>query len=441
MALKSDMAKKVIKRIEEEREENIRFLQELVKIPSISGKIEEGKAQEIVLKKLREINNLKIDIWEPDLKELEKYPLNPIRLSEWSYKNRPNIVGTIKGSGHGKSLILNGHIDVVSPEPIMAWKHDPWKGEIKGGKLYGRGSLDCKAGIAAMIYAVKCVQDVGVKLKGDVILESVVDEELGGGGTIATILKGYKADAAIVTEPTGSRYVQIGFCGNRWCNIKILGRSGHAGGAYHGINAIDLAVNIYNSLMELDERRCAELKGKHPIFEMPMAGQIWGRRPTGITVGVLRAGDWPTTTAGMAELTIRIGFPPSERGEDVMKQVEDTVKNISKQNEWINKHPPKIEWFGSRKEGYELNPESPIVQTLKYNIENVSGRNCELYGACVSSDANHLGVKIGDYGGIPTICYGPGGANAHAADEFVILKEVITVTKVLSLTIMDWCGY
>ncbi len=185
MPCEKNMRKKILENIDENRDEIFQFLEDLVKIPSVSGTPEEGKAQNVVIKEFRKIRHLTLDVWEPNEQEIQKYPLSPIRLTDWSFKNRPNVVGTLRGAGGGKSLILNGHIDIVSPEPLKAWKYNPW-GEMVNGRLYGRGSMDMKAGIAAMTYALKCIQDIGLELKGDVILESVVEEEIGSAGTIAT---------------------------------------------------------------------------------------------------------------------------------------------------------------------------------------------------------------------------------------------------------------
>ncbi|MFX0121956.1 MAG: M20/M25/M40 family metallo-hydrolase, partial [Candidatus Hodarchaeota archaeon] len=181
------------------------------------------------------------------------------------------------------------------------------------------------------------------------------------------------------------------------------------------------------------------LRGKHPLFETLKSGGMKGLgRCTNMTVGILRAGDWPAIVAGTAELVARIGFPPSERGVDVIKEVSKTIENVARGDNWMKTHPPKIEWFGSRKEGYELNPKTPIVKTLKKNVEKISKRS-DLFALSSAADSNHLNVRIDSYGGIPSVWYGPGGGQAHAVDEYVELEQIINVCKTLSLTILDWC--
>jgi acetylornithine deacetylase len=167
-----DERSRVLRRIQEDADDIASFTRELVRAPSVFGA--EQKAQEIVARKLGELG-LVVDVWEPDVGELSKHP--GFTKVPAGYGNRPDVVGILKGSGGGRSLILNGHIDVVSPEPVQAWTHDPWAGVIENGHLYGRGACDMKGGLAAMIYAVKAIHELEV-LKGDIFVESVIEEEI-----------------------------------------------------------------------------------------------------------------------------------------------------------------------------------------------------------------------------------------------------------------------
>ena len=434
------MAEGLDRRIDEYRAGMLRFTQELVRIPSISGTPEEGEAQEVVIRELKAVRGMTLDVWEPTLRELNRYPLHPIRTAKWSYDGRPNVVGVLKGSGGGRSLLLNGHIDVVSPEPVSLWKKKPWGGEMIGGRIYGRGSMDMKGGLASMVFAVQSLAESGVKLRGDVILQSVVEEEFGGGGTVGAVVRGYEADAAIITEATSSDSVCIASGGSRFFNIRIIGKPEWPHLAHHGVNAIDLASKVYRSLMRLDKQRYDRLKGRHPLMESHRAGGGKGPgRPTNMTIGTLAAGDWPATVAGWAEMKGRVGFPPSEKGQDVQKEVEETVRRAAEADPWMREHPPAVEWWGARREGYELSPDRDIVRALSRNVESVVGR-CTLYGSSSASDAAYLAPRVGGFGGIPTVWYGPGGQGAHTFDEYVIADEVVETAKVLARTIIDWCG-
>ncbi|NIO21910.1 MAG: M20/M25/M40 family metallo-hydrolase, partial [Candidatus Aenigmarchaeota archaeon] len=164
----------VLKEIESRESEIIDFLQDLIRIPSITG--EEGKAQGFIAKKFRSMD-LEVDMFEADVENLRGHPafFETKSYTHCGYENRPNVIGQLRGDDTAKSLMLSGHIDVVSPEPVLAWKHDPWGAEIEKGKLYGRGASDMKAGIAAMIYALKSVQDTGIDLKGNVTLQTTIE--------------------------------------------------------------------------------------------------------------------------------------------------------------------------------------------------------------------------------------------------------------------------
>jgi acetylornithine deacetylase len=425
--------------IESSKTEQTEFIKGLVTIPSISGSQHEGVAQKLVEGKLEGIHDIDLDVWEPKTEDLSGYPLHPIRTGQWTYAGRPNVVAILRGTGGGRSLILNGHVDVVSPEPVKEWKHDPWGGEIVGDKLYGRGSMDMKGGIASMVYAVRAVAESGIKLRGDVILESMVEEEYGGGGTVAAVVRGYKADAAIICEATSSNSIGIASGGSRFFRIKIYGKPEWPHLAHYGVNAIGLASKMYEALLELDTERGLRLRGKHPMLESLRAGDMRGPgRPTNMTIGIMKAGDWPATVAGWAEIEGRIGFPPSESGSDVQREVEQTIKRAAEGDPWMREHPPVLEWWGARREAFELDPLSPVVQTLKKNVDSLVGP-CELYGTSSASDAAYIAPVVGRYGGIATVSYGPGGGGAHTFDEYVNLQEVTEVTKVLASTIIDWC--
>jgi acetylornithine deacetylase len=426
--------------IDSRKQEQVSLLQRLVRIPSISGTSNEGDVQKIVEDELRRVDGIALRKWEPKLSELTKYPLCPIRTGKWEYNGRPNVIGILHGSGGGRSLILNGHVDVVSAEPETEWKHPPFGGEIEGGRLYGRGSMDMKGGLVSMIYALRAISENGIKLRGDVILESVVEEEYGGGGTVAAVVAGIRADAVIVCEATSSGSIGISSGGSRFFRIKISGKPEWPHLAHYGVNAIGLASKIYSGLLELDQERAKRLSGKHPLLESIRAGGMRGPgRPTNMTIGIMRAGDWPATVAGWAEIEGRVGFPPSESGTLVQNEIENKVKEVASNDPWMKDHPPTVEWWGARREAYELDPSTPIINSLRDNVETIVGA-CELFGTSSASDAAFLAPKVGDYGGIPTVSYGPEGSGAHTFDEYVELDEVFKVAKVLACTICDWCS-
>jgi len=434
-----EVKKEVLVEIDKNKDSLISFLRDIVNVPSVTGTKEVGKAQKVVKKKFEEIEGLKIETWEPDIEELKKYPEYPIRTEEWSYEGRPNVIGILEGKGEGKSLILNGHIDVVSPEPISAWNHDPWSGEIDGNRMYGRGTFDMKAGIAAMTYALLAIRKKNIDLKGSVTLESVVEEEHGGGGTLATIVRGYKADAAIIAEPSGSSNILIGAGGSSHFNIRVTGKATWPHAAHFSVNAYDLVSRIYNALKRLEAERYRKFRGVQSLFETLEPGPLFTPRCTDITIGIIRCGDETDMVPGWGELKGIIEFCPPDKVENIVKEIEDTVKKTAEADPWMRKHPPTLDWSGSRREPHILSVEEPIVQTAKRYSEEITGKPAKFFATPAASDISYFTPKVGEYGGIPAIWYGPGGAGAHEADEYVDLNELLTMTKIYALLILDWC--
>ncbi len=250
--------KRVFEEIDKKEEELIGTIQGLVKIPSLVG--QELEAQKFMESRYREAR-LRIDTFEAKLDDIKKHKayINiPLQ-----YENRPNVVGVLEGAEH-PSLILNGHIDVVSPEPLSQWNTDPWGGRVMDGKLYGRGAFDMKGGLVANLFALKAVLDSGIKPRGKVILESVIEEESGGsGGTLACFLRGYRGDGMIIPEPS-KMYVVIAHNGIKYFRIHAVGKTAHAALSHTGVNVIGKMNKIYDecSLQELDEKINLILQGK-----------------------------------------------------------------------------------------------------------------------------------------------------------------------------------
>jgi acetylornithine deacetylase len=191
-----DIERTVLKQINENA--IVETTSELIQIPSVTG--DESKAQRHIAKILDDIG-MEVDIWEIDIPEVRKHPDFSMGVDR---KEGLGVVGCLRG-GNGRSLILNGHIDVVSPGDENNWSVPPWRGTINDGMLYGRGSVDMKGGLSCAIHAVKAVIDSGIDFKGNVFIESVVGEEDGGIGALSTALRGYKADGAVIVERLSSK--------------------------------------------------------------------------------------------------------------------------------------------------------------------------------------------------------------------------------------------
>jgi len=259
-----ELKNKVLETVEARSRDIIDFVQSLVRIPSVNKPPDgdEAKCQKLVADKFKELG-LEIDRFSPD--QVEGIRDHPAFLSGRSYANRENVVGILRGEGGGRSLILTGHVDVVPLGP-WSWTVPPWGAEIKDGKIYGRGALDMKAGLGAMIMALQCVLETGVKLRGDIILESVVDEEFGGvNGTLSCVLRGYHADAVISPEPTALN-ISPGCLGGLLFRVTTRGGSGIPVGraqVARQSNAVAAAMAVIEALFKYEDRRQAKVQ-RHP---------------------------------------------------------------------------------------------------------------------------------------------------------------------------------
>jgi len=435
--------RKILRRIDENAGDEFAFLRDLIKVPSLPGTRAEGQAQRVVRNKLQQIAGITIDEWEPDLRAINRYRYHPIRerTDGWNYDGRPVVVGMMDGSSE-RSLILNAHIDVVSPEPLSAWTTSPWDAGTSGGKMFGRGANDTKGGLASIIYAVKSLVECGLRPKGRVIIESVPEEEFGGGGTIATLLKGYTASAALVAEPSGVGNLCLGSGGSRFFKIRLLGRSEAPQAYRRGVDAIEMGYRIYAALVKFNLGRERRLRGKHPSFERKGEGVMFGDgRPTNLVVGRFSAGDFPAKVPGWATMEGRIGFPVGESGDEIRKDLADAVLEAAAELPWLSAHPPTVDWFNAQREPYELSPSEPFIQTVRSCIHRTLGRPPTTFSTPSSSDAVFFANRVGKFVGVPVAVYGPRGGNAHGPDEVVYLSEIIPTTGAIALTLKDWCGF
>ena len=302
------------------RDEMVHILTDLVSIPSVVGS--EGSAQDFMRRQYESIG-LEVQTFEANKEKVRAHPA--FVDSEIPFEGRPNVIGILRGDPRKKSIILNGHIDVVSPEPSDQWQYDPWGGEIEGNRLYGRGAMDMKAGLVTNLYAVKALASLGLKPGGTVMLQSVIEEEAGGGGgTLACLMEGYTADGMIITE--SHLFPVISHAGILYFRVKVKGKTAHAGRAHLGVNAIGRMMKIYQALEQLDIQRAATVK-------FPLYDKVEGRS-CHLNIGTLKSGDWPSTVAGFAEMECRISYIPGESIADIKKTIEDVIHQTAQDDAW-----------------------------------------------------------------------------------------------------------
>lgn len=403
--------------IERRREELVATIAELVRRPSPLG--QEAEAQAYVADHLR-ASGCRVDVWESD-ESLKRLP--GAGDAGVPFAGRPNVAGVVPGAGGGRSLILQGHIDVVSPEPVADWSHDPWAATVVGERMYGRGAYDMKCGIASLLLLPRIVRDLGIGLGGDLIVQSVIEEECSGNGALDASRR-YRADAALVAESMNGDFVHA-HVGVMWFTVEIAGRAAHAARSPDGVNAISKAIPVVQALEALDRRLNEE---HHPAFSGI-------EHPVGVNVGMIRGGDWPSTLAGRCELRCRMGVYPGRTVEEMREEIDAALRGAAKGDAWLSRHPPVVSYHGHHSAGSIVSVEEPFVRTLQTWHRRVTGRPLR-----ARADTGTLDMRYYNLAGIPSGCYGAAGGNPHAADEWLDLTSLVPTAKVLAGFVLDWCG-
>jgi len=403
------------------RDEMVDTLAELVRIPSVVGN--EGPAQDFMQRRYQGLG-LDVKAFEADRNTVGQH--SAYVESGLPFDGRPNVIGLLKGNPAQKSMILNGHVDVVSPEPVDQWRHDPWGAEIEDNRLYGRGAVDMKAGVVANLFALKALKKAGIEPGGDVMLQSVVEEEAGGGGgTLACLMAGYTADGMIITEPF--MMPVISHPGILYFRVKIKGLTAHAGHAHLGVNAIGKMMKVYQAMVDLDLQRAATQK-------FPLYHRVEGRS-CHLNIGTLKAGDWVSTVAGFAEMACRISFIPGESLLETKQSVEQVIADVARADDWLKDHLPEVEWFGWHTEPWYQDPADPFIETVIPCLEAACGQKMEVSGVTAGLDN-----RFSSYFGFPSICFGPAGNNYHSFDEYVELDSLVLATRAVALSTVEWCS-
>ncbi len=407
--------------IEARRDHAVDFLRKMIAIPSVTG--DEAAIQAFVGTYLEGLG-LTVDIWETDWDKLKTHPgYRPVARG---YEGRPNIVATLPGTGGGRSLLLNGHTDVIPVGGGEGWTDDPWSATIRDGRIYGRGSADMKSGVASHILAVEYLKAAGVALKGDVLINVVIDEEVSGHGTLDTVMRGYKADAGISGE-TSDLAVQPACIGRIWFEIAVQGKPAGIQKRYEGVSGIELGNKIVAAVKALEDHRVATVT--HPLYPNALDSLP-------CIVGSFAAGNYPSAFPDSALLKGSIGTVPGEDHEGVKQSLVDAIAEMAAADPWMKDHPPQVRFVGYDAQASEIPVDHPIVTTLSQCYTELTGKAPEISGRQGAADTRFLNL----YADTPTVIFGPGStAVMHANDEYVSIDDFITAIKVMALTILDWC--
>jgi len=429
---KGKIVNKINDYVKQYEDEIIDLAQNLIKIPSenIAPTGFEKEAQMFLLDKLKEIDGIEIDSFTPiEVKGIEEHPAY---FKGRKYKDRPNVVALKRGSGGGKSVIFSSHIDTVTKNPLPWDTGDPFSGKIVDGELFGRGSFDMKGALASTIVLLKIVSDQKIKLKGDLIVESVVDEENGGSnGTLASRLRGYNGDVAILPEP--SLLTVCPACkGGKVYRVKTKGRAGTGYGGEelinpaYGLGALMKSINDYEKEINIK----ANPKG---IF---YKGE---EKPRTVILDKVQAGDLKPggniTIPESAWFSIFINTLPGYSEEDLDSEFKDFINNVASKNSELFPQLPKVEGLTRYLWPYETDPNHPVVSIIKDGLELFRKERAVVEGAKFACD----GFIFNKYFSIPTIVFGPRGGNAHAQDEYVLVEDLFLLTKIFLYVVLKWC--
>ncbi len=404
-------------------EDQVALTADLVRFPSTRGN--EATAQDFMAGQMRE-RGLDVDRFKVDIEEIRHLPgFSPVHVS---YDNAWNVVGTRRATNPtGRSLILNGHIDVVPTGPLDMWTTPPFEPKIADGWLHGRGSGDMKAGLIACLAALDAVERAGFRPAADVTVQSVIEEECTGNGALACLARGYRADAALIPEPQHESMIraQIGVI---WFQVKVRGIPVHVADAGEGANAIEAAYGIMQALHEL-ERDWNARKDQYPPYETV-------DHPINLNVGKIEGGDWASSVPAWCTFDVRVAIFPGQEIADAKREIEETIRAASRRNVFLQNNPPEIVYNGFEAEGYILKDAEEPVGILAEAHRSVCGEVLKETACTATTDARFFGL----YADMPALVYGPESELIHGFDERVSLDSLRRVTKTMTLFLAGWCG-
>jgi acetylornithine deacetylase len=391
---------------------------------------EERRLQELLADRLARLG-AQIDQFEPDAQALRDHPMMP----PWHHwKERPITVATLRGAGGGRSLIVNGHIDVVSPGDLERWTSPPFEAEVRDGRIYGRGAVDMKGGIAAAILALEALHANGVRLAGDVILQTVPDEETCAMGTVAVIERGYRADAGLVPEPTRMN-LWIATRGLLHGSVVVPGRSAHAemnqpswqnGG---GVNAIERSLPVLQAFQELSADWATRETKAHPLLGRPRV------QPT-----IIQGGAFISNVPEDCRIDVNATYLPGDADEDgygavPRGEIVQAVDGAAANDDWLAENSPAWTWATDYPPS-EIDPGEEIVGVTRASAAEV-GLKAEPEGI----DTTYDGALLTRLANVPSPAFGPGNlARAHAPNEWVGVDELVVGARAYARTICAWCG-
>ena len=419
----ADLDRRILDAVDARFDEQLRFLADLTRMPSL--RCAEAPAQDFMADAMR-ARGLSVDRWKIEVDDIRHLPgFSPVAVS---YDNAWNVVGTHRPrAAKGRSLILNGHIDVVPTGPVDMWTNPPFEPVVRDGWMYGRGAGDMKAGLAANLFALDALRAAGVAPAADVHLQSVVEEECTGNGALACLQRGYRADAALIPEPSAG-VLTIAQVGVMWFQVKVTGHPVHVYKADAGSNAIESAFRLIQQLREL-EKKWNEKKAHDKHF-------CDHHHPVNFNVGKIAGGDWASSVPAWCTFDMRVGVLPSQTLKECRQEIEDLIRTAAARDPFLGNNPPSVTWEGFQAEPFVLKNHEHVRAVLAEAHKTVFGSALEDKTSTGTADNRFFGL----YAGIPALVYGPQSDDIHGFDERVNLESIRKITQSTALFIAEWCG-
>lgn len=418
----------ILSAVDELFDRQVAFLAELTAHPTTRGN--EQSAQDFMARELAD-RGYEVDRWRIDVDDIRHMPgFSPVI---GNYEDAVNVVGTHRArTRKGRSLILNGHIDVVPEGPVEMWETPPYQPVVRDGWMHGRGAGDMKAGLASNLFALDALSACGLAPAGDVFLQSVVEEECTGNGALACLQRGYRADAVLIPEPFSEKLVtaQVGVI---WFQVHLKGLPTHVAYAGSGANAIEAAIPLIEALHGLEERWNAP-DCRHAQFEHV-------HHPLNLNIGRIVGGDWASSVPAWCVFDVRIGIFPGQDIAEARREIEETLLKAAGQNNFLRNNLPEVVYHGFHAEGYALAEDRGVaaqeaIGALEAAHGIVTGDTLERAAITATTDARFFGL----YADTPALVYGPHAEAIHGFNERVELESMRRVTKATALFIADWCG-
>ena len=349
------------------------------------------------------------------------------------YKRAVQVVASVRapqakpGSEKGRSLILQGHVDVVPTGPLAMWTQPPFAATIENGKMIGRGAHDMKSGVTAMVFAMDALKHAGFRPAADVYVQTVTEEDSTGNGALSTLARGYRADACLIPEPTAAKILR-GTVGVMWFRLRVAGRPVHVSESEAGTNAILSAFGLIEALRG-HTRDLNERARNDPWFsKIP--------NPIKFNPGKIAGGDWASSTPSWCEVDCRIAVLPGMTLAAFREELSGVVAAAARQDPFLAGNPPEIIWNGFQADGFVLEPGSDAEAVLAAAHGKVHGTAMEDRRTTAVNDTRYYGR----YFNIPALCYGPLGEGNHGFDERTSLADLRQCTHTIATFIADWCG-